>query len=336
MDRREGSMGVGLVLSGGGGKGAYEIGVWRALDEFGVIQNIRAVSGTSVGALNAALFAQGNYTHAEHVWRTISPDAILTLQSMPFYVQLLNCIPVPLRTSYSTELIRRLAGWLGNLMEDQGVFSKEGLARLIEGNIDFQRIRRFPGPVFTAAYNLDRMKLEYFDLRAASSPISMRDRLLASASIPVVFGKTYADGNLYWDGGLPEIGDNLPVKPLYEAGYRDLVVVHLGRELPVDRSRFPGCRIIEIMPQADLGGIGGTLNFRADRAMENMNRGYSDAVRVLEPLRRTGAALYQTERALHRLQSDRAEFTRQKQAIDEQNRRISSQIDGILDQYIKE
>ncbi len=48
---------LGLVLSGGGAKGAYEVGVWQALLESGVSKDIRAISGTSVGAINAALFA---------------------------------------------------------------------------------------------------------------------------------------------------------------------------------------------------------------------------------------------------------------------------------------
>ena len=48
---------TGIVFSGGGGKGAYAIGVWKALREFGMDQNIQAVAGTSVGSLNGALFS---------------------------------------------------------------------------------------------------------------------------------------------------------------------------------------------------------------------------------------------------------------------------------------
>lgn len=48
---------VGLVLSGGGAKGAYEVGVWQVLQEIGIASNITVISGTSVGAINASLFA---------------------------------------------------------------------------------------------------------------------------------------------------------------------------------------------------------------------------------------------------------------------------------------
>ncbi len=54
-------MKVGLVLSGGGGKGAYEIGVWEAIKELNIDKYIKVVSGTSIGAINAALFAQDDF-----------------------------------------------------------------------------------------------------------------------------------------------------------------------------------------------------------------------------------------------------------------------------------
>ena len=69
---------IGLVLSGGGGKGAYEIGVLRFLLENGIEKNICAVSGTSVGALNAAIYACGNYEKAVRMWKSIRQDQILS------------------------------------------------------------------------------------------------------------------------------------------------------------------------------------------------------------------------------------------------------------------
>lgn len=328
--------GVGLVLSGGGGKGAYEIGVWRALDEYGVSPNINAVTGTSVGALNAALFVQRDRARAEQVWSTITPDTILTLQSVPYYARFLSGVPGHIKSTYGTVLLNRLFDWFGKQFADQGLFSKKGLAKLIDQNIDLQDVCNFPGPVYVAAYNVDRMRLEYFDLKESSSTEELRDRLLASASIPVVFGKTYVNGHLYWDGGLPEVGDNTPVKPLYEAGYRNIIVVHLGRELPVDQNQFPGCHIIEIMPQEDLGGIKGTLNFSADRAVENMKRGYDDTVRILEPMRRMGAALFQMENAINEMRMERRDFWAKKHDSDQHYQETNRDINAILDQYVKE
>ena len=62
---------IGLVLCGGGGRGAYQTGVWQALNELGLDRYINGVSGTSVGALNAALFACGDIVLAENIWTSL-------------------------------------------------------------------------------------------------------------------------------------------------------------------------------------------------------------------------------------------------------------------------
>ena len=58
---------VGLVIAGGGFKGAYHVGVWKALREAGVYR-FDCVAGTSAGALNAILIANGDLDQAERLW----------------------------------------------------------------------------------------------------------------------------------------------------------------------------------------------------------------------------------------------------------------------------
>ena len=73
----------GLVFAGGGGKGAFEVGVWKYLRERGLDTLIDGVSGTSVGALNGLLFVNGSYELAEEIWSQITykdmmpPDAVV-------------------------------------------------------------------------------------------------------------------------------------------------------------------------------------------------------------------------------------------------------------------
>ena len=59
----------GLILDGGGARGAYQIGAWKALVEAGV--KVNAVAGTSVGALNGALICMGDVKQAEKIWSEI-------------------------------------------------------------------------------------------------------------------------------------------------------------------------------------------------------------------------------------------------------------------------
>ena len=59
----------GIALSGGGTKGSYELGVWKALNELGIDYQI--VTGTSIGSINGALMATGDYDRAYELWSTI-------------------------------------------------------------------------------------------------------------------------------------------------------------------------------------------------------------------------------------------------------------------------
>ena len=56
----------GLILAGGGAKGAYQTGAWRALRELGI--SFEAIAGVSIGAINGALIAQGDYDRAVELW----------------------------------------------------------------------------------------------------------------------------------------------------------------------------------------------------------------------------------------------------------------------------
>ena len=68
---------IGLVLSGGGAKGAYEIGVWRALENLHVTELIDGIIGSSVGAMNAALLDTAGLERAAAVWANLKQSDLL-------------------------------------------------------------------------------------------------------------------------------------------------------------------------------------------------------------------------------------------------------------------
>ena len=68
-------MKTGIALAGGGSKGSYQIGVWKALRELGIDYDI--VTGTSIGAINGALMVMGDYERAERLWSTITVEDIM-------------------------------------------------------------------------------------------------------------------------------------------------------------------------------------------------------------------------------------------------------------------
>jgi len=69
-----------LVLGGGGAKGAYEVGAIAALDALGV--KAGSVFGTSVGALHAAMYAQGSMDAAAELWSSIRLSDVVSEESL--------------------------------------------------------------------------------------------------------------------------------------------------------------------------------------------------------------------------------------------------------------
>lgn len=297
---------TGLVFAGGGGKGAYQIGVWRAMRDLGIDREIRVVSGTSVGALNAALFAQGDFTAAETVWKELSPEQILfappkdakdfakgllsprnlLLYALPTAnLTLASLTPKIMVSRFSYPLLLRLGrSFLPSLtlQLSSGIITNKGLQGMIDKAVDFNQIaaspvrccatccRLFPG------FPLDRIYLGEHDAKYD------RSVLLASAAIPFVFPAVRLGKRFYCDGGVPKIGDNTPIEPAYMAGCREIIVVHLANDPPAHPPFFRNAKIIHIVPSESLGGYAATLDFTGEGARGRLELGYHDALAILK------------------------------------------------------
>lgn len=239
---------IGLVFSGGGGKGAYQIGVWRALRELGLEGQVVAVSGTSVGALNAALYLKGDLEFAEQLWNSISNEMLL--------------LPSP--------------------DSEDSFFSNAGLQQLLDGALS-QPDRSPPPLCFATCKRLDDGQVRYFELRHLINSGYRRQILLASSALPGVFPPVVVDGERYIDGGAN--GDNVPVYPLTLEGISTVLVVHLSREEPAAAPQFPEIEVIDLFPSENLGGFfSGTVDFSPDGARRRINIGYQDGIRRLSTL----------------------------------------------------
>ena len=260
--------GTALVLSGGGGKGAYEIGVWKAMRETGADKKIRAVSGASVGGLNGALFVQGDYERAEHIWLTMTAEKILT----PFKTEFLEELKAIIENGLATE---------AEAMMKEGMFSRDGLLKIIRQELDVEKIGSRQIPCYLACYNVTGDFMDYINLTGMTQN-DMETILLATSALPGIFGPVRFGKSMYLDGGLK---DNIPVRPLYNAGYRDFLVVHLSRRTVIDEGEFPGAAMTQIIPSRDQGDfVTGTLDFSAEGARRRIEQGYEDAKKILEGL----------------------------------------------------
>lgn len=268
---------LGLTLSGGGGKGAYQIGVWQALRDYGLDSQLKAISGSSVGGLNGAMFAQGKFEQARHMWLNIESHNMLSVQDVPFIAQHIA----------SLAGAGMMSPILANFISTKGFFKQEGLKNMIAEGLEAGRLAESALSLTVALHNTNANRVDYLEVRDAHSAANM---LLATAALPFIFdevnigGTTYTDGGFYW--GLPNKNvDNTPIKPLVEAGCDTIIVVHLSPEdLSIDPRHFPGVRILPIVPSQSLGGLSATLDFSNAGAAKRMEQGYADALLLLRHL----------------------------------------------------
>jgi NTE family protein len=223
---------VDLALQGGGSHGAFTWGVLdRLLEEPWL--GIDGISGTSAGAMNAAVLvdghakggADGARTALENFWRRVSEaarfsplrrgplDVILgrwTLDSSPIYVAM--------------DLMSRLLS-----PYDLNPMGGNPLRAILAETIDFERLAQAPTKLFITATNVRTGRPHVFK-NSTVTP----DVLLASACLPTMFQAIEIDGDPYWDGGY---SGNPTITPLVrECKSQDTILVQIN---PVERERSP-------------------------------------------------------------------------------------------------
>ncbi len=255
--------GIALILNGGGAKGCYQTGVFKALSEGSLLPGeIKAYSGTSAGALNAAVFSSFGPEKGEELWSGILENNLMTLNDL-LYPSLVN--------DKNLELLIRTSGVLDQLTMDKALVSVSS----------FNTDTAYPKDVILNDLDPEK-KLSW---------------LMASAAYPVAFEKQTIDDTVFIDGGIPVFGSNMPVAPLYHLGFRRFIVVHCssrkeaGDWASLDRLNislneeeyYNGACFVHIYPSRDLGGlVDGTMNFDHDYIVKTMELGYEDAHKLEE------------------------------------------------------
>ncbi|MBQ7102967.1 MAG: patatin-like phospholipase family protein, partial [Anaerotignum sp.] len=194
-----------IALEGGGAKGAYEAGVWKALDEAGVKYN--AVAGTSVGALNGAMMASRDLDTALHLWENVK------------FSNVFDADDEQMKKIYDKDLEGLdLKGLLKDFVEiiKEGGLDIEPLRMMMMEYIDEERVRSSDVEFFFVTYSLtDKEEVELSAKELEKGRLV--DMLLASAYVPG-FQRKKLDGKDYVDGSVQNI---VPIDSLLKRGYRD-------------------------------------------------------------------------------------------------------------------
>ena len=249
-----------LVLDGGGARGAYQIGAWKALVEAGV--KINAVAGTSVGALNGALICMGDVELAEKIWYDITYSDVMDVDDA--WMEGL----FDKETSFR-EIVSEIKRYLS-----EGGVDITPLRELIHENVDEKKIRESGMEFCLLTFSVTQMK--ELDISIHDIPEGMLgDFLLASAYL-VGFKNEKLHGQTYIDGG---VINNVPTNSLIERGYENIIQICIygpGRRPKVKRTE--NTVLHEIAPKVKLGSI---IEFDKKRSRQNMKIGYFDAKRML-------------------------------------------------------
>ena len=274
-----------LVLAGGGARGRYQVGVWRALTELG--WNPQIITGTSVGSLNGAMFALDLYETARDMWTSIRSQDVMEL---------------PEETRNLTELHQ----FLRDVVRAGGM-DVTPLEEIVERVLDEDALRA--SPIRFGLVTVEKRGLKPRELPLEEIPKGkVKDYLLASAACFPALRAKQIDGVQFLDGGYR---DNMPTALAQKMGAEELVCVDLeglGITLP-NRTGLPTTMVRSYW---ELGDI---LHFDPDTARRNIELGYYDTLRAFGRLRGCAYAVAKNEQTAQDAAAFRQRFDAVQKAV---------------------
>jgi NTE family protein len=305
---------VGLVLSGGGARGAYHVGVIKCLADMNI--SIDAVAGASIGALNGAVVAaEPNLKiasiHLQEIWNSLaanSPIKINNTETIKYIGKILlgQVAPLIAGTSDALSAVTNLQTLFS---ENVGLGDKSPIHRLLDRHLDLEKLQKGL-PLYVSVYRSQGSLNDLFSAILASVNlintqdseflhIQSRERtqqrvaILASAAIPLLFKAEqievnetnyfYSDGG---QGGIRNVQGNTPITPLLELeNCTHVFVNHLSDGSLWDRNAFPNTIPLEIRPGKVIKRQGlakDLIGFDANNIQSWIQQGYEDTQRCCE------------------------------------------------------
>lgn len=250
----------GLVLAGGGTKGAYQVGAYKALKELNV--KITCIVGASIGALNGALILQDDLEKMEKLYKDIKITDILKIEK-------------EIDSNKNIFDIKNIYALISQYFQDNGI-DNEPLKELVNKYIDIDKIYESDIDFGLITYSIkDKTAKKLFKKDIKSN--ELKDYLLASACFPIFKPQKIEDGE-FFDGGLY---DNVPVNMLIEKNYKNIIVLDIAgtgyRRKNLNRDAY-----IKIINSSNIQG--GVFEFNQEVIQYNIRLGYLDTLRAFNKI----------------------------------------------------
>ena len=253
-----------LVLGGGGAKGAYQIGAIAALEEAGI--TCGQVIGVSIGAINAAMYAQRDMARAAALWETIRLSDILSADALSI-----------------ADDAEAIFGQPEKLLEYFARNSQKSLTditplkTLLSRQISEDAVRNSPIRMTLTATRFPTLSCGEKKV-SDMEPGTLQQWLLASAAIFPIFPMQTIGEERYIDGGFC---DNTPVEAAIRAGARRIIAIDVGKNRShTQYDRRPNVTYIRASHP-----LGGLLAFDSETVARNRTLGYNDTMRALGMMR---------------------------------------------------
>jgi NTE family protein len=234
---------IGLVLTGGGARAAYQVGVLRAISEMLPADSpcpFQIICGTSAGAINATVLAANaaNFRQGVRqmmtVWKNFHVHHVYRADSLA--------------------VIRQSGKWIGGAITGLHVslFDNSPLARLLGTRLDYSAIQRsidagnlYAFSITCSGYTSGESVTFYQGVpglepwqraRRIGIPAQIRvEHLLASSALPFIFSPVHINREYFGDGSMRQMA---PVSPALHLGAKRLFVIGVGRQLQAQQERL--------------------------------------------------------------------------------------------------
>lgn len=245
----------GLVLAGGGAKGAYQLGAWKAMRELGI--SFSAVAGVSIGSINGALIVAGDYEKALELWQSASVDKGINITE-------------ELRDPENLFSIRNFKALFKEIVKNGGIDASP-TRNFLNEFINEEKVRKSDIKFGMVTFQLSEFTpLEIFVDRIPEGQLV--DYLLASSKVPGV-SKIGPEGERYLDGG---VYDNAPIDILRKNGYNRIIVVDISARKGVGHKGDLSCTQSVIIRPFDIEDLGAAFDFSDEMLEKRIKMGYLD------------------------------------------------------------
>lgn len=255
----------GLVLEGGGAKGAYQAGAIKALNKRKIYFN--GVAGTSIGAINAAFYASQKFNRLYKLWLKTDSKELFGLDS-----KIINNIS---HANFNKKDIKECLDIVTKTIKNKGV-DTTNIRKILEKNVNENRIRRNKIDLGIVTFNISTMKPVYIYLDEIPKG-KVVDYIIASSYLPFYKFEKIIDDNYYFDGG---IVTNCPVEMFMNKNYDEIYAIKAWRSKLKYKAK-KGTKVNIITPRENLGSI---INFNGEIGEYRMNLGYYDTLKFLDNL----------------------------------------------------